>query len=603
MKHKAMLLFILMLLGATYGLFAQTYCLDFDGNDNVAMGNLGFVGTTYTVECWINASSLPAMTSPDLPYCRTILASSQIAGNYPVWFGTTGNNIKVWSYSTNQDTGGHATTGLGLTTNTWYHIAVITTKGGTTKLYVNGVEKLSFTNLGQGADWNTAFTVGDLRPGRLLGFYGKILDVRVWNVIRTQAEIQYGMNNDLTGTEQGLVGYWPLHEGSGTTAFDHVVQTPHNGALGTVASGWDPAWATGMPYVDLTSFSPAVDPSTVMQSDVKVPLTRFTLTAQLAASALNQLSFNTSGTYLATDIVNLKLWSSASDDISGATLLGTLTSGLGAGLHTFTGLTQTLLQSTTRYFWITADISATAVGGNTINATPIMTSDMTVTSRFKTGSSSAGGDKTFYDITLPVELSSFTAVPTAEYFIELHWVTQSETNISGFYIYRSNVPNISTSVAITNLMEGTNTASESNYTYVDNDVLPGTWYYWLGVAELDGQINYNGPVMVVLTANPDDPGIPVVPEVYGIKQIFPNPFNPSATILCNIKETGSVSLDIFNIKGEHVRNLASGQHALGNLITTWDGRSESGALCSSGIYFVRLIAGNQVQTRKVMMLK
>jgi len=49
------------------------------------------------------------------------------------------------------------------------------------------------------------------------------------------------------------------------------------------------------------------------------------------------------------------------------------------------------------------------------------------------GTYTVGG---FNDETLPVELSSFTAVLTADFFVKLHWVTQSETGVSGFYVYR-----------------------------------------------------------------------------------------------------------------------------------------------------------------------
>ena len=60
---------------------------------------------------------------------------------------------------------------------------------------------------------------------------GAIDDVRIWNVARTQQEIQQFMNHELDGSEEGLVGYWKFNEGRGDTAYDMTVNKNH-GSLG-----------------------------------------------------------------------------------------------------------------------------------------------------------------------------------------------------------------------------------------------------------------------------------------------------------------------------------------------------------------------------------
>ncbi|NET52399.1 MAG: hypothetical protein F6K09_28035, partial [Merismopedia sp. SIO2A8] len=62
-------------------------------------------------------------------------------------------------------------------------------------------------------------------------YQGRITEVRVWNYARSQSDIQHDMYNRLTGSEEGLVGYWPLNEGSGTTVTNKVTNTsvPKNG--------------------------------------------------------------------------------------------------------------------------------------------------------------------------------------------------------------------------------------------------------------------------------------------------------------------------------------------------------------------------------------
>lgn len=67
------------------------------------------------------------------------------------------------------------------------------------------------------------------------GFGGTIDEVRVWNVARSQSEIQDNRFDPLTGTEEGLVAYWPFSEGSGSTTADQA----GNGHEGTLNG---PAW-------------------------------------------------------------------------------------------------------------------------------------------------------------------------------------------------------------------------------------------------------------------------------------------------------------------------------------------------------------------------
>jgi hypothetical protein len=84
---------------------------------------------------------------------------------------------------------------------------------------------------------------------------------------------------------------------------------------------------------------------------------------------------------------------------------------------------------------------------------------------------------------------------------------------------------------------------------------------------------------------------------------YPNPFKPNTTIAFQLKEAGETSLTVYNIKGQLVKSLlnkpmSSGAHSL-----AWDGRDNDGKLCSSGIYYMRLNCGTQMQMRKLLILK
>ena len=94
--------------------------------------------------------------------------------------------------------------------------------------------------------------------------------------------------------------------------------------------------------------------------------------------------------------------------------------------------------------------------------------------------------------------------------------------------------------------------------------------------------------------------IPITTELIGN---YPNPFNPETTILFRLAEPGRVKMEIFNIKGQRVRVLLDEILAGGDHQVIWNGRDEQGIATGSGVYFYRLTAQGQVDTRKMLLLK
>ena len=89
-----------------------------------------------------------------------------------------------------------------------------------------------------------------------------------------------------------------------------------------------------------------------------------------------------------------------------------------------------------------------------------------------------------------------------------------------------------------------------------------------------------------------------LPEVYVIHPAFPNPFNPVTIISYELLFDGDVSLVIYDILGEKVKELVRGYNPAGAHNIIWDATGES-----SGIYFIGLTAGNFVGTQKLVLLK
>ncbi len=89
-----------------------------------------------------------------------------------------------------------------------------------------------------------------------------------------------------------------------------------------------------------------------------------------------------------------------------------------------------------------------------------------------------------------------------------------------------------------------------------------------------------------------------MPQEFYLAQNYPNPFNPSTTFEFALPTAQHVTLTVYNVLGQNVstlvdENLSAGVHQI-----TWDA-----ANVSSGVYFYRLSANNNTETRKMMLLK
>jgi hypothetical protein len=93
------------------------------------------------------------------------------------------------------------------------------------------------------------------------------------------------------------------------------------------------------------------------------------------------------------------------------------------------------------------------------------------------------------------------------------------------------------------------------------------------------------------------------PRSVVLHQNYPNPFNPATRIRYDLPRSASVRLDVFDAAGRLVRNLVDGRIEAGRHETVWDGRNDSGAVVSSGVYFYRVKAGPWTRSRKMLLLR
>jgi len=93
-------------------------------------------------------------------------------------------------------------------------------------------------------------------------------------------------------------------------------------------------------------------------------------------------------------------------------------------------------------------------------------------------------------------------------------------------------------------------------------------------------------------------GISPIPKLFTLSQNYPNPFNPQTKIKFDISKQSFAKLVIYDIIGREVATLVNEELKPGTYSFDWDGSNYA-----SGIYFYQLVAGDYVQTKKMVLLK
>lgn len=189
---------------------------------------------------------------------------------------------------------------------------------------------------------------------------------------------------------------------------------------------------------------------------------------------------------------------------------------------------------------------------------------------------------------IPVELTLFTAV-RIESGILLSWETATETNNSGFEVERSRDSESFTSIGF---VPGKGTITEkSTYSFIDNDIQIGNYYYRLKQIDFDGTSKYYNVVSV-------DAGLP---RDFSVMQNYPNPFNPSTSIKFQLPVDSKVKIEVFNSLGEKIADLLNNQLSAGFHDVSFDASNQA-----SGIFYYVVTAsgadGSEFRSVKKMVL-
>ena len=216
------LLVALLVLGmlGSFATAATNNALDFDGIDDTvtisALTNAPLDDSARTIEAWVKlplANTSITTTNVLFAYGNTGVDSAYVN----VGIGTQGIVVEVGTTSAYT-----ATWAATLVTDTWHHLAVVypgsnSVSGGLARVsvYLDGAV---LNPIGNGAPIPLATTSGSAFIGSRDGtaqnlFAGTLDELRVWSVARTQAEILAAKDIELTGSEAGLVAYYPFNQG------------------------------------------------------------------------------------------------------------------------------------------------------------------------------------------------------------------------------------------------------------------------------------------------------------------------------------------------------------------------------------------------------
>ncbi|MCB0279474.1 MAG: choice-of-anchor J domain-containing protein, partial [Calditrichaeota bacterium] len=181
------------------------------------------------------------------------------------------------------------------------------------------------------------------------------------------------------------------------------------------------------------------------------------------------------------------------------------------------------------------------------------------------------------DYTLPVKINHFSAIP-GKNWIDLKIITASEPDLSVLEIERHELnTNKFEQIALIELKG--NVSSGAEYIHRDNITEPGKRYrYTIYELFLDGsRVKQDLDVEAEVE----------IPSQFRLGNAYPNPFNPSTRIDFSLPEKSRISIQIYNLLGQLVKEYQQIDLNAGNHYQVWDGRNNVGSNVATGIYYLK----------------
>ncbi len=213
-------------------------------------------------------------------------------------------------------------------------------------------------------------------------------------------------------------------------------------------------------------------------------------------------------------------------------------------------------------------------------------------------------------LSLSVALVSFSGV-YVQPAIVLTWQTASEERVAGYRIFRRREDRgrfllLADHLSDTSLVASGGPQQGALYTFADSTTAAGYAYTYRLVARgTMGDSLLLGEVTVV-AGQPT--GIQVQPQQvlrgFRLEPAYPNPFNGQVVVPVSVMGSSrKVELTVLDVLGRRRAQLFSGVLAPGRHVFRWNARDTNGRAVPSGLYFLRLQNGRQVQAEKILLIR
>ncbi|WP_456429451.1 T9SS type A sorting domain-containing protein [Rhodocaloribacter sp.] len=189
------------------------------------------------------------------------------------------------------------------------------------------------------------------------------------------------------------------------------------------------------------------------------------------------------------------------------------------------------------------------------------------------------------DTTLPVELASFGVALDGNAAV-LKWRTSSESNNAGFEVQAKNGADFET----LGFVNGAGTTTEArSYEFRTESLAPGRYVFRLKQLDFDGAFVFSPEVEVTVET----------PGTYQLSEVYPNPFNPRASITLAVAQAQEVTIALYDVQGRRVSLVHSGFLEADTQRTF----TIDGANLASGVYVLQVKGTTFAAERTVTLLK
>jgi len=138
-----------------------------------------------------------------------------------------------------------------------------------------------------------------------------------------------------------------------------------------------------------------------------------------------------------------------------------------------------------------------------------------------------------------------------------------------------------------------------------NNIQDNQKYYWrVRSKDNNGNVSIYSSVASFVGQGITDVEEPaIIPEKFSVSQNYPNPFNPSTVINYALPKAEFVTIRIYNMLGQEVATLLNNEVNAGVYNIMWNGMDNSGTKVATGTYIYRVVAGDNIVSKKMILLK